>query len=119
LIVAIRLLLDEDVRPLPAETLRQRGFDARHVAELKRTGFNDAEQLDLGPKQRRALLTHNIRDFVLLDREYRRREETHYGILVSDQVPFRELLRRTLRCLDRESETDIRDKVLWLQDPED
>lgn len=98
--MAIGLLLDEDVRPLLAETLRQRGFDARHVAELKRSGFSDAEQLDFAVKQRRALLTHNIRDFLLLDREYRRRKGTHYGILVSDQVPFRELLRRTLRCLD-------------------
>jgi hypothetical protein len=174
--VAIRLLLDEDVRPLLAETLRQRGFDARHVDELKRSGLSDAEQLarishqppaasadraasqgrapsgllDIllsmpasasvraaliyGPlralatesgekcglvfaaKQRRAFLTHNIRDFVLLDREYRAKGATHYGILVCDQVPFRELLRRTLRCLDRESDADIRNRVLWLQD---
>jgi predicted nuclease of predicted toxin-antitoxin system len=114
--VAIRLLLDEDVRPLLAETLRQRGFDARHVDELKRSGLSDSEQLAFAAKQRRALLTHNIRDFVLLDREYRANGQTHYGILVCDQVPFRELLRRTVRCLDRESEADIRNQVLWLQD---
>jgi predicted nuclease of predicted toxin-antitoxin system len=114
--VAICLLLDEDVRPLLAETLRQRGFDARHVDEPKRSGLSDAEQLAFAAKQRRAFLTHNIRDFVLLDRAYRMKGLTHYGILVCDQVPFRELLRRTLRCLDRESEADIRNRVIWLQD---
>ena len=113
---AIRLLLDEDVRLLLAETLRQRGFDARHVIELGRGGRGDPEQLALAVKQRRAILTHNVRDYVLLDREYRVERQPHHGILVCDQVPFRELLRRTLRCLTRESDTNIRNRVIWLQD---
>ena len=33
------------IRPLLAETLRQRGFDARHVDDLKRSGLSDPEQL--------------------------------------------------------------------------
>jgi predicted nuclease of predicted toxin-antitoxin system len=113
---AIRLLIDEDVRPLLAETLRQRGFDARHVDELKRSGLSDAEQLALAVEQRRAVVTHNIRHYVLLDREYQTKRRTHYGILVCDQVPFRELLRRTMRCLSRRSDADIRNQVVWLQD---
>ena len=114
--MAIRLLIDEDVRPLLAQTLRQRGFDARHVDELKRGGRSDPEQLAFAVKQRRAFVTHNIRDYVLLDREYRAKRQRHYGILVCDQVPFRELLRRMLRCLGRQSEADIRNRVVWLQD---
>jgi predicted nuclease of predicted toxin-antitoxin system len=113
---AIRLLLDEDVRPLLAETLRQRGFDARHVDELKRSGLSDVEQLAFAVKEGRALLTHNIRHYVLLDREYRAKGASHCGILVCDQVPFRELLRRTVRCLSRKAEADIRNQVIWLQD---
>jgi predicted nuclease of predicted toxin-antitoxin system len=109
--VAIRLLLDADVRPLLAVTLRQRGFDARHVDELKRSGLSDPEQLAFAVKQRRAFLTHNIRDFVVLDREYRAKGQGHYGVLLCDQVPFRELLRRTLRCLGRKSEADIRNQL--------
>jgi hypothetical protein len=50
----VRLLIDEDVRPLLAETLRQRGFDAKHVDELKRSGLSDPEQLAFAVKQRRA-----------------------------------------------------------------
>jgi predicted nuclease of predicted toxin-antitoxin system len=113
---AIRLLIDEDVHLLLGKTLRRRGFDAQHVVELKRSGLTDPEQLAFAVKQRRAFLTHNIRDYVLLDREYRSKRQTHYGILVCDQVPFRDLLRRTLRCFGRRSETDIRNQVVWLQD---
>ena len=112
----IRLLIDEDVRPLLAATLRQRGFDARHVDELRRSGLSDAEQLDFAAKQRRAIVTHNIRHYVLLDREYHAKKQVHYGILVCDQVPFRELLRRAMRCLSRKSDAEIRNQVVWLQD---
>jgi len=112
----IRLLIDEDVRPLLAETLRQRGFEAQHVSELQRGGLSDAEQLAFAVDQRRAIFTHNIRDFVLLDREYRAKRRAHHGILVSDQLPFRELLRRTMRCLSRKSEADVLNQIIWLQD---
>jgi Domain of unknown function (DUF5615) len=47
---------------LLAATLRQRGFDARHVIELKRDGLSDPEQLAFAAKQRRAILTHNVRE---------------------------------------------------------
>ncbi len=113
---AARLLVDEDVRPLLAETLRQRGFHAQHVVELDRSGLSDPEQFAFAVEQRRAIVTHNIRDHVVLDREYRTKELVHCGILVCDQVPFRELLRRTVRCLDRTSDDDIRNQVVWLQD---
>ena len=97
--------------------LRQGMTPEELVAEFHpRGGLSDPEQLAFAVKQRRAFLTHNIRDFVLLEREYRAKGQTHYGILVCDQVPFRELLRRTLRCLDRKSEAAIRNQVVWLQD---
>jgi hypothetical protein len=113
---AIRLLIDEDVHLLLSETLRRRGFDAQHVVELNRAGLSDPEQLAFAVGQRRAFLTHNIRDYVLLDRDYRAKGQSHHGILVSDHVPFRELLRRTLRCLGRKTKADIHNQILWLQD---
>jgi hypothetical protein len=53
---------------------------------------------------------------VVLDREHRQKRQNHYGILVCDQVPFRELLRRTLRCLGRKPDADVRNQIVWLQD---
>jgi len=113
---AIRLLVDEDVRPLLARTLRLRGYDAEHVIDLDRAGLSDPEQLAFATKQGRAILTHNIRDFVFLDRDYREKAREHPGILVCDQVPFRELLRRTLRCLDQRSDAEVRNQIVWLQE---
>lgn len=113
---SITLFLDEDVRPLLAEILRQRGYDAAHVLEANRAGKNDLEQLTHAVSQGRAILTHNIRDYLLLDRQYRDQGKEHCGIIVSDQVPLRELLRRTLRCLSRYTAEEARNQVIWLQD---
>ena len=66
----IALLLDEDVRPILGEILRQRGYDAIHVLEAAREGRGDAEQLAYAVSQQRALLTHNIRHFRLLNQGY-------------------------------------------------
>ncbi len=66
----IRLLIDEDVRPLLADTLRRRGYDAVHVLERDRSGRSDPDQLASASTQRRAMLTHNIRHYVLLDRGF-------------------------------------------------
>jgi predicted nuclease of predicted toxin-antitoxin system len=110
----IALVLDEDVRPVLAEILRQRGYSARHVLELERTGKSDGEQLTYAVNNQRAILTHNIRDFILLDRQYKETGKEHFGILLSDQVSLRELLGKTLRFLGRHDAEEIRNRVCWL-----
>lgn len=110
----IALLLDEDVRPVLAEILRQRGYSALHVLELERTGKSDEEQLTYAVEHQRAILTHNIRDFILLDRQYKKTGNQHFGIVLSEQVPLRELLRKTLRFLGRHGAEEIRNRVCWL-----
>lgn len=56
---SISLLLDEDVRPLIAEILRERGYDVIHVFEFDRGGRSDSEQLGFAVTEKRAILTHN------------------------------------------------------------
>ncbi len=112
----IRLLLDEDVRPLLAEVLRERGCESRHVLELGRGGESDADQLAFAVHESRALLTHNIRDYLLLDRLYRTDRREHCGIILSEQLPFRELLRRTLRFVSRHTNADVRGRIFWLHE---
>ena len=57
------LFVDEDVRVMLAEILRQRGYVATHVLEIGREGRSDADQLEHAVKEDRAILTHNIRDY--------------------------------------------------------
>jgi predicted nuclease of predicted toxin-antitoxin system len=95
----IALLLDEDVRPLLGEILRHRGYDVVHVIEVDRAGKTDADQLAYAASHQRAILTHNIRDFRQLDKQYHEESREHFGILLFDQIPLRDLLRRTLRFL--------------------
>jgi predicted nuclease of predicted toxin-antitoxin system len=112
----ISLLLDEDVRVTIGAILRQRGYDVIHVLEADRTGKTDPEQLAYAVSQQRAILTHNIRHFILLNKQYHEEGKEHFGILLSDQVPLRELLRRTLRFLSRRTAEDVKNNALWLND---
>ena len=111
-----RLFLDEDVRVLLAHVLRERRYDAVHVEDVARRGMTDDSQLAFATSQKRVLLTHNIRDFINLDNVCRHQGRKHAGILLSDQVPFRELLRRTLRFLDQVSAAEMQSQVRWLND---
>ena len=55
----IKLYLDEDVNPLLAHDLRQRGYDVLSTGEASRLGSSDRDQLDFARGEGRALLTHN------------------------------------------------------------
>lgn len=110
------LLLDEDVRVVLADILRQRGYDAIHVLEIGRAGRSDLDQFTYAVSQERALLTHNIRDFLAIDDRYRTEGHEHFGIMVSDHVQLRDLLRRILRCLSQYTKEQACNRVTWLQD---
>lgn len=112
----IALLLDEDVRPMLGEILRQRGYDAIHVLEAGRAGKSDAEQLAYAVSQQRTILTHNIRHFRLLNQRYHEEGRQHFGILLSGQVTLRNLLRRALRFLGRHTADDVKNNLLWLNE---
>jgi len=83
---------------------------------MAQQGSSDIEQLAFATSQNRAILTFNVRDFVRLAREYADSGRHHSGIIVSDHLPFRELLRRVLVLLQRQPPGDLTDTVLWLQD---
>lgn len=83
----IALLLDEDVRVKLGEILRQRGYDVIHVLEAGRTGKTDPEQLAYAATLHRAILTHNIRDFMILNKQYHEEGREHFGTLLSGQLP--------------------------------
>lgn len=94
------LLLDEDIWPGLAQALRDRGIDVVSVHELGRTGLSDGEQLAFAVQAGRAILTHNIADFVALALDYYQQQQTHFGILVAPHLEKGVLVRRTLALLD-------------------
>lgn len=112
----IALLLDEDARVQLGAILRQRGYDVIHVLEVDRGGKSDPEQLAYATSQKRAILTHNIRHFILLNKQYHDEGKEHFGVVLSDQVPLRELLRRALRFLSHHTAEDVKNNALWLNE---
>ncbi len=113
---AIRLYLDEDVRPLLTAVLRERGYDVVSAVELRRLGIPDTDHFEYAAREGRTLLTFNIRDYVPLAAAAIREKRDFAGLVVSDQVPFRELLHRVLRLLGRLQSNDIVGTIVSLGD---
>jgi predicted nuclease of predicted toxin-antitoxin system len=116
--MALKLYLDEDVDPLLAPVLRDRGIDCLSTREAGNLGIPDLDQLAFATSQRRALLTFNVKDFVRLARNYAAAGKPHTGIIVSNHIPFHKLLRRILLLFKEHGREDLTDKLLWLQDYE-
>ena len=112
----ISLYLDEDVRVLLAEVLRSRGYKARHTLEVNRGGKSDEEQLAYAVKNGMCILTHNIKDFILLSKTYEKHAKEHFGIVVSAQLPFGELLKRTLKFLSVNSKDSVKNTLIWMEE---
>ena len=110
----IKLYLDEDVNPLLAKDLRQRGYDALATSEAGNVGLSDREQFDFARGQGRAFLTHNRDDFLQIAREYAINQTAHYGILYVPQAPYSQLLQRVLHSLAGATEDVIRDTFIWI-----
>lgn len=116
--MTIKLYLDEDVDPLLARVLLERGIDCLSTRDANNKGRSDHEQLAFATGQGRVILTFNVKDFLRLSHEYVVSGEHHSGIIVSNHLPFRELLRRTLTFLNQVKE-DLTDKLFWLQEYKD
>lgn len=96
----VRLYLDEDVWVGLATALRASGFDAICASEIGRKGLDEEAQLAFASAEHRAILTHNIQDFVPLARLYAEQGLSHSGIIVATQFEKGKLLQRTLGLLD-------------------
>ncbi len=79
----MRLLLDELVPPAVARAVRERGHDVLAVAETSDLRSRaDADVLRAAIAEDRAVVTENVRDFMLLDAAVRQRGETHAGLVL-------------------------------------
>ncbi len=110
-----RLYLDEDVHRRVAAALRLRHFDVVSAHEARRWGLTDEEQLRYAATEGRTLFTYNAADYVKLHLEWLRSGQQHQGIVVSDQLPVGETVRRLLRLLNRVPADEMRNQLRWLQ----
>ena len=112
---AVQLLLDEHVWEGLAAALRELGFDAVHVYEVQRGGEDDEAQLEYAAQTGRAILTFNARHFEPLAARWFFANKSHAGIIISDELPLGELLRRMQNLLRARSAEDLKGTVHWLQ----
>ncbi len=95
----IKLYLDEDVDISLAKALKQKGIDVLTTQESDTKRLSDAEQLEFAVHSKRAILTHNKRDFALLHKNYMLEGKEHYGIILSDHRPIGEMLRELSKLI--------------------
>jgi hypothetical protein len=109
----IRLYLDEDAqRTSLVRALRARRIDVLTASEAGKIGISDADQLAFAASQNRTVFTFNRGDFAKLHGDYLEREQTHAGIIVSDQLEISVVIRRLLRLIDGRRADDMRN---WLE----
>lgn len=111
----IKLYIDEDLTDRLAIALRSRGFDAISVHEVNMRGKADKEQLEYAAKHGRVILTRNVKHFVNLQKEYYKEGLSHNGILVTNYLPLKELIRRAVKFLNEKNKEEMKDCLEWLQ----
>ncbi len=85
----MKLLLDEMHAPAVAEALRSRGIDAIAVTERDDLrGLSDADLLQTATSEGRAVVTENIKDFAVLDRQISAVGEKHSGLVYTHPRRF-------------------------------
>ena len=105
------LLLDEDVWVGLAAALQDEGYDVVFVSELGRKGISDADQLAYAVSNGRAIITHNVGDFIALAKLYFEQEDDHYGIIIAPHLEKGALLRRVLQLLQTTTRANLMNSV--------
>ena len=93
----MRLLLDELYPPAIADQLRMRGHDVIAVTEHSELrSVPDAAVFAAAQRERRAVVTENVADFIPLANVTDQRGEPHYGLVLVDPSRYPRRARRTL-----------------------
>jgi hypothetical protein len=102
--------VDADLAP----QLRQRGLDAVSVYDLNQQGLSDEAILEQAAGQQRVLLTHNIRHFVALHRQYLAKGRSHSGIVVTNERYIGRLIERVLAFASTVPAEEVGNQVRFL-----
>lgn len=111
----IKLYIDEDLTDRLAVALRSRGYDVISAHEVTMRGKTDKAQLEFATRNNRVLLTRNIKHFITLQKEYYKHGLLHKGIVVTDYLPLKELIKRAIRFLNKKKMSEMGNCLDWLQ----
>ncbi len=78
-------------------------------------GLTDEAQLVQAAAEGRTLFTYNTPDYVHLHFDWLEHGRSHAGIIVSDQLPIGETIRRLLSLLNRVTADEMKNEIRWLQ----
>jgi hypothetical protein len=78
----VRVYLDEDLSPSIALLLGRRGVDATSAHEIGNSQLGDHAQLQYATRERRAIVTRNVVDFLRLARDTVATNTVHAGIVL-------------------------------------
>lgn len=112
----ISLYLDEMISVVLAVVLRQYGYDVIAAKEVNMLGKSDEEQLAFACSNRRAIITFNIKDFVLLHQSWLSEGKKHFGIIVSPEIRISKLTHLCLRLLGKTESRYLINQLCFLQE---
>jgi Domain of unknown function (DUF5615) len=78
----VKVYLDEDLSPVIARILRQKGFDATSGFEVGNIQLDDRAQLAYATSRGQAIVTANVVDFLALAHEAVATNTEHTGIIL-------------------------------------
>ncbi len=110
----IKLFIDEDVHNELDAALRKIGFDAITAYEALRKRCTDLEQLEYAISQERAVMTFNVEEWVKVNSKYIELGRTHYGIIVSKQLPFSPTFHRLVKLMNSLTLEDMINRLEYL-----
>ncbi len=114
---APRFFTDEDVYAAIASSLRKAGFDAVSAPEAGRLGLSDESQLTWAADEARVLVTFNVAHFAKLHGVWMRKGRGHAGLVVSNQRPIGDVLRRLMHLAETLDARDAQDAQAGLRTP--
>lgn len=112
----VSLYLDEMIPAVLAVILRQYGYDVLTAKEADMLAKSYEEQLIFAASNRKAIITFNIKDFVLLHQSWFSEGKKHFGIIVSPEIRISKLIHLCLRLLGRTESKDLINQLRFLQE---
>ena len=113
----ICLYLDEDtIKTALIQALRNADLDVVTVADVRRLGYTDEEQLIWATEQKRVIYSFNIGDFCRLHRDYMAEDKSHSGIILASQQQYSvgQQLRGLLKLATDKSDQDMLNQLVFL-----